>query len=289
MFSLFHHSRVAAVGLTAATLALGATAVAAAPAFADTFTSADGVVTAVGPTTLAAGVAGTYTVTFTNTTSETTNGIAGIAFDVTTPTGMSLTHSAGCSSLGGGHGQVNFVCIAPNLAPGASVTATFTEVGTTPGTATLGLSAFGSTPTSGTFGDSLNIPVTTLPAPTDVQVTGSSNNGGPQVGATFTYTFQVKDNGPTGASGVAFDTQLPPGLALAGTAAASLGTCTTDTTAGTVHCDIGNLNVGQQSVITFPATASAAGSFATTGTVTMTGTDSQPANNAVTVTVQPRS
>lgn len=47
------------------------------------------------------------------------------------------------------------------------------------------------------------------PGPTDVQVTGSSNNGSPPVGSTFNYTFQVKNNGPIPAGGVTSDDALP--------------------------------------------------------------------------------
>ena len=40
------------------------------------------------------------------------------------------------------------------------------------------------------------------PGPTDIQVTGSSSNGSPQVGSSFSYTFQVKNNGPLPAADV---------------------------------------------------------------------------------------
>jgi hypothetical protein len=55
-----------------------------------------------------------------------------------------------------------------------------------------------------------------------------------------------------------------------------------------VHCDIGDLNVGQQSTISLSATPTTGGVFGNTATVTMTGTDTHPANKAVTVSVQPK-
>jgi hypothetical protein len=55
-----------------------------------------------------------------------------------------------------------------------------------------------------------------------------------------------------------------------------------------VHCDIGDLGVGQQSDVTFGATSTAAGAFADTATVAMTAADTHPANNQFTVTVQPK-
>jgi hypothetical protein len=75
---------------------------------------------------------------------------------------------------------------------------------------------------------------------------------------------------------------------LGSTLAVDNGTCAADAAANSVHCDIGNLGVGQQSDITFSATPTAAGAFGNTATVAMTGTDTHPANGSVTVTVQPK-
>jgi uncharacterized repeat protein (TIGR01451 family) len=123
------------------------------------------------------------------------------------------------------------------------------------------------------------------PGPTDIQVTGSSNNGSPPVGQPFQYTFQVKDNGPQGAYGVTFDDTLPAALTLTGVAA-SLGTCSSAGDA--IHCDVGTLGTGQQSNIVVTAIPTATGSVTDTATIAMTGPDTQPANNSVGVTVQPR-
>ena len=137
-------------------------------------------------------------------------------------------------------------------------------------------------------GDSATLTVSVQPGPTDLQVTGSSNNGSPPVGSTFNYTFQVKNNGPLPAAGVTFDDPLPAAITLGSTLTIDNGTCAADASANSVHCDIGDLGVGQQSTITFSATPTAVGSFGNTATVAMTGTDTHPANNSVTITVQPR-
>ena len=121
----------------------------------------------------------------------------------------------------------------------------------------------------------------------DVQVTGSSNNGSPPVGSPFAYTFQVKDNGSQGASGVIFDDTLPATIGLSGVST-NVGTCTSDPTAGRVHCDLGDLAVGQQATIVINAAATATGTVTDTASTAMTGPDLQPANNTVGVTVQPR-
>lgn len=126
------------------------------------------------------------------------------------------------------------------------------------------------------------------PGPTDIQVTSSSNNGSPPVGSTFTYTFQVKDNGPLPASDVTFDDTLPSPIQLGSTLTVDIGTCTADFADNSVHCDIGNLNTGQQATITFSATPTTTGTFGDTAVAGMAGTDTHPANNSVTVTVQPK-
>jgi uncharacterized repeat protein (TIGR01451 family) len=129
---------------------------------------------------------------------------------------------------------------------------------------------------------------TAQPGPTDIQVTGSTNNGSPPVGSSFTYTFQVKDNGPLPASGVTFDDTLPPAIVLGSSLSASIGTCTPSAATNSVHCDIGDLPVGQQSVISFTASPTTTGTFPDTATIAMLGPSTQPAHESVTVTVQPK-
>jgi hypothetical protein len=140
---------------------------------------------------------------------------------------------------------------------------------------------------SDAIGDSATLSVTAQPSPTDIQVTGSANNASPPVGTLFSYTFQVKDDGPLPAAGVTFDEQPPSAISLGG-ATTDNGSCTADTGTGIVHCDIGNLAVGAQSDITIAGSSTTTGPFPDTATVTMTGPDTHPANNTVTVTVQPR-
>jgi uncharacterized repeat protein (TIGR01451 family) len=209
------------------------------------------------------------------------------------PAGITINRITGCANLGGGH-STSLFCSMPNLAPGASETATFSLVASTAGDYQIPFGASASIPDPGvpgaleSFGDQATLPVTVQPAPTDVQVTGSSNNGSPARGSTFSYTFQVKDNGPQSAAGVTFDDSLPPAILLDSTLTISSGTCTANPAANSVHCDIGALSTGQQSNITFTATPTATGTFGNTATAAFSGTDTNPANNSVTVTVQPR-
>ena len=277
----------------AAALALGLLAgslTAAGPAAAESAVSPTGMVAVSVPAPVVAGTASTYTMTVTNTTSDPLQNIIAAG---SLPPGVTVTRIAGCARLGGNQSS-SFLCSMPDLAPGASESAGFGMVAATAGVFALDFGASGRQPIPAEPGafqvvaDEATLSVTVAAAPTDVQVTGSSNNGSPAVGSGFTYTFLVKDNGPVSASGVTFDDALPAGIVLAGSATTSVGTCTAGTAANSVHCDIGTLGVGQQATISFPATATATGTFADTATVALSSTDTQSANNSFTVTVRPR-
>ena len=87
---------------------------------------------------------------------------------------------------------------------------------------------------------SSQVSVEAAPAPTDVQVTGFANTGSPTRGATFSYTFQVKDNGPWSVGDVTFSDPLPAQVSLVSATADNGSTCSG--TAGTVSCDLSGLN-----------------------------------------------
>lgn len=280
-----------AAGLVVSLGLAGAFATAAAPAAsAQTATDLNADLTASGPDAVLPGATATYTATVTNPLPTTTTGVELVAI---APLGMTLLSSNNCPAFrfGGGSLRNELSCNTTNLAPGASESVTFTlSVPTSAAPDTFqfefGLS-FDEGGSPVVSGGEVLLPVTVQPAPTDLQVTGSSNNGGPAVGSPFTYTFQVKDNGPAAASGVSFDDTLPASIAPAGTPTITGGgSCTA--AASSVHCVADALGVGQQVTIAIPAEATATGSFANTATVAMAGTDSRPANNSVTVTVQPR-
>ena len=50
-----------------------------------------------------------------------------------------------------------------------------------------------------------------VPSGADVQITGSASTGSPGPGQPFSYTFQIKDNGPDTAGAVIFGDMLPAG------------------------------------------------------------------------------
>jgi uncharacterized repeat protein (TIGR01451 family) len=127
--------------------------------------------------------------------------------------------------------------------------------------------------------------VQVAPAPTDVQVTGFASTGSPARGASFSYTFQVKDNGPWSVGDVTFSDPLPAQVSFVSVSTDNGSACAQ--TAGTVSCDLGSFNVGQQVQVFITVIApTTPGTFANTAAVTPNVTDTQPNNNSVGVTVQ---
>lgn len=282
--------RVAVAAISGVVGLSAAFAVAAPSALAESATSANGMVAVSVPAPVVAGAPSTYSVTFTNTTAST---MTGIVVESDLPAGMTLKNINNCARFGGNQTS-SILCEMPNLAAGASESSTYSILAATIGTYAIPFTVSGGIPVTGSpgtiqiVGDSVTLSVNVQPGPTDIQVTGSSNNGSPPLGSTFTYTFQVKDNGPLPAFGVAFDDTLPASIRLTGVVTIDTGSCTVSTATNSLHCAIGNLAVGQQSTISFSATPATTGTSGNTATVTMSGTDIQPANNSFTVTVQPK-
>jgi len=251
--------------------------------------SANGLTVSVStPGPVLAGATANYTITVTNTS---TTPLPTVSTQIDLPDGLSLkTVSANCvRNPLGGHSQLVAQCNFGTIAPGAGDSAVVGLVAPRPGTDTLDVAGIYLVPVSGggveVFSTPVTLSVPVSPGPTDVQVSGSSNNGSPPVGQSFQYTFQVKDNGPQGASGVTFDDTLPPSLTFV-SVSASIGSCSNAGNA--VHCDVGTLPTGQQSNIVITAVPTATGAVTDTASIAMIGPDTQPANNAVSVTVQPK-
>ncbi|WP_374089663.1 fibronectin type III domain-containing protein [Methylomicrobium lacus] len=128
------------------------------------------------------------------------------------------------------------------------------------------------------------------PAPqttTDVQISGSASNGGPQVNTGISYTFQVR-NGTDVANDTVFNAQLPSTLKFTSASAGGNvcgGTTVAGQLGGSVVCNLGNLAAKAQSSITINVTPTVVGDVSTTGSVTFNGTDPNPSNNSKTVTL----
>jgi uncharacterized repeat protein (TIGR01451 family) len=179
-------------------------------------------------------------------------------------------------------------CAAPAVPTGTTLTYATAITPNQAGPATYGASVDTFDPTTGITSGPANFVDDTpfvAPAPTDVQVTGSSNQGSPPLGSLFTYTFQVKNNGPFATfGGVSFTDPLPAALTFAGVTT-DTGACTSG---AIVSCALGDLAVGAQATIRIDVQApTTAQSVTNTASVAISGpeTDRNPANDAVSVTV----
>jgi uncharacterized repeat protein (TIGR01451 family) len=118
-----------------------------------------------------------------------------------------------------------------------------------------------------------------------VQVSGSASTGSPARGANYFYTFQVKDSGSQPAYGVTFTDTVPAGLTLVGAITNTGAPCTLS--GATVTCTLGDIAVGAQVNVTVNVTAPTTPMTLTdTGSASDTNGDTQPSNNAVSVTIQ---
>lgn len=183
-------------------------------------------------------------------------------------------------------------CLLSSMLPGASATASVT----------LSLQATTTNSASVQAFDSAGLPLsdpnpanntgfaTTVigppPTTTDIQTVGAAQNGGPAVGTVDTYTWQIKNNTSTPANQVTFNTTLPASLPFS-SASTSLGSCQGPApgTSGTVTCTAPTLGGGQAMTVVVNVNVAAAGVIPVTGSANFSGTDTNPANNAFTVTI----
>lgn len=240
-------------------------------------------VTVSGADTATIGTPYPVTIVATNTTGNPTGAFGSVQFFVPLGTqlqGAILTSSGTCARLGGGGGNGTLVsCQLASLAPGSSATITYAVTPQTLGTLDLEVTGIDGATLAPA---QLTVPI--APAPTDVQVTGSVSSGSPTPGSTFSYTFQVKDNGPWPAPGVTFADTLPAALTYVGTTATT-GTCSA--VANTVNCTFGDLGVGGQANVVITVQApSTSQTITDSASVAMGAPERQPANNTTSVTVQ---
>lgn len=121
---------------------------------------------------------------------------------------------------------------------------------------------------------------------TDIQVTGSAQNGGPSVTSQDDFVWQIKNNQSQVANAVNFSTTLAPQMVLQ-SLTANMGQCTgpVGVAGATITCSLSSLPGGQTQVVTVFVTFTSTGTMSTTGKASFNGTDTNPANNASTVTI----
>jgi uncharacterized repeat protein (TIGR01451 family) len=124
---------------------------------------------------------------------------------------------------------------------------------------------------SGTSNWSLGA-VSINPTSADIGVTTSVGSA-IFLGSNTTYNITISNHGPSAANAVTLSDTLATGMTLV-SATPSVGTCVT--TANPVTCTIGTLASGATATVAVVETATAAGSFANTATVSDSGTPPDP-------------
>lgn len=250
------------------------------------------------PGTANPGTQVTYTISIHN------NGPAGapaVTFSETLPAPfVSSTFTQGVCS--GSPGQTPFACNLGSLPAGATATVSVTVQlpNGAAGTFTNALTA-SVTNSSGANIDpnlanntaSASVVVggcTAAATTTDIQVTGSSNNGNPVHGTAVTFTWQIKDNQgsvPANCSAFTANATAPTGASLTiNSASTTQGSCAIAN--NQLSCRLGNLAGGATATVTISATPSAAApanSYSMTGSANFVGTDTNTANNSSTVLI----
>jgi uncharacterized repeat protein (TIGR01451 family) len=263
---------------------------------------------------------GTFTIANTPTSSTFTYSQAGLGLPVASsgsgtatlqPVANILSVQTGqgtCTS--GGPGVVAFSCDLGFMDPGSLVRVpiivqmqnqTITNSAAVSGTDLAGTALVSKTASA----------TTTAPAgagsgtTTDLQVSGAAQNGGPTVtgtlptGAPNSYNWQIKNATSTPANNVVFTQTMPAALVFQSVTTdlpLDLGVCTgpaPGTPGGTVTCSSANLGGSrkngakpvQQFKVTVNVNVVQTGTISSTGSVTFIGTDTNPKNNTVVVTI----
>ena len=249
-------------------------------------------ITMSGPASAAFGSSASYVLTIVNGTPS----IAAPQVDVTdaVPPGatvLSAVPSQGVCSTASG--QISCQLGAMPGGGAAAITVVLNLSGTiTTQASVVALDAGGSpftdpTPANNTASvtTSVTVPATT----TDVQVTGSAQNGGPAHGSADTFTWQIKDNTNIAANAVAFSTTLPSSFQFTSAAANAGGVCVTPVPGsfgGAITCTTASLPGGQTMTVVINFVPAVIGTIPTAGSAAFTGTDTNTANNSFTVTIQ---
>ena len=138
---------------------------------------------------------------------------------------------------------------------------------------------------------SFNTSITAPPTTTDLQVTGSAQNGGPTSGpaTTDTYTWQIKNAQNAAANAVIFTATLPAGLPF-NSVSTSAGSCTAPPVGatGTITCNAASVAAGQTMIVTINVSVPGPGVLSSTGHASFNGTDTNTPNNTFSVTINAR-
>lgn len=245
-----------------------------------------------GPASAAFNTSATYVLTVVNNAASLT--VAQVNVTDTIPLGatlLSAVPSQGSCGLTG----TTLGCQLGAMAAGgtATINVTLNLSGTiTTQASVVALDATGSPytdPTPANNTASVTTSVTVPSTTTDIQVTGSAQNGGPAHGTADTFVWQIKDNQNIVANAVVFTTTLASSLQFTSATANAGGVCVTPAPGafgGVITCRTASLPGGQTMVVTVNFVPTTIGTIPTSGSATFNGTDTNTANNSFTVTIQ---
>ena len=204
---------------------------------------------------------------------------AGTSYTVTITPGGGFTGNValGLSNLPNSS-SANFNPASVSITDSSAKTSTLTITTTTstaPGTYQLNVNA-----TSGALQHSAST-LLVVQGATSVDIvlskTGSPNPA--QVNSNLTYRIVATNNGPSPATGVTITDTLPIGPAFV-SSATTQGNCIVTST---VTCSVGNLAVGDSTIVTIVVTPQSTGQLNNTATVTQSEADFNTANNSQTI------
>ncbi|HEY1936999.1 MAG TPA: fibronectin type III domain-containing protein [Candidatus Angelobacter sp.] len=243
-----------------------------------------------GPASINSGGNATYILTASNLGPSFAPQVTVTDFVPVGATFVSGTPSQGACSLLGSQFQCNLGGIV--VGGSATVTLVLNVTAAITNTASVNANDAGGNPVpdpspvnnTASFSTAITAPQTT----TDLQVTGSPQNGGPTSGPaiTDTITWQIKNAQNSPANATIFTATLPAGLPF-NSLTASTGSCTAPAvgSAGTITCNAASVAAGQTMIVTINFSVPGAGSFTSTGHASFNGTDTNTPNNTFSVTI----
>ncbi|HEY2361176.1 MAG TPA: fibronectin type III domain-containing protein [Candidatus Angelobacter sp.] len=246
-----------------------------------------------GPASVTTGGNATYTLTATNLGPSFAPQITVNDFVPAGATFASGTPSQGACALLGSQFQCNMGGIVVNgsatVTVVLNVTAAITNTATVSANDANGNPLTDPSPVNNTA--NFSTAITQPPTTTDLQVTGSPQNGGPTSGPTTTdsITWQIRNAQNAPANAVVFTATLPAGLPFT-SLSTSTGACSAPPvgSAGTITCTAPTVASGQAMIVTVNFSVPAAGVLSSTGHATFNGTDTNTPNNTFTVTLNAR-
>jgi uncharacterized repeat protein (TIGR01451 family) len=201
----------------------------------------------------------------------------GVTLTDTLPAGVSFVSavsSQGSCTQAAGTVTCNIGNI--NRFTGANITIIVTPA--TAGVATDNAAVTGNEPDPNPANNSASDAVTILGANADLRISSISHSPEPpRVGQNLSYFVSVSNSGPSDSTGVTLTDTLPAGVSFV-SAVSSQGSCTQ--AAGTVTCNIGNMNRFTSVNITIIVTPTAAGILVNTTSVSGTEPDPNQGNNS---------